>query len=118
MRFGDRLEKSFAGDTTFAAMLVVNCAARITSAPKMITAGGAIPPPTTYRIPDHFAEDHDRRACHRDADERERRHRCRKSECLAEHLRALAARVAGEIRNVEAERRPIPNIRRQTCREQ
>ena len=39
MRFGDKLEKSFAGDTTFAAMLVVNCAARITSAPRMITAG-------------------------------------------------------------------------------
>ena len=39
MRLGARLEKSFAGDTTFAAMLVVICAARITSAPRITTSG-------------------------------------------------------------------------------
>jgi hypothetical protein len=36
---GARLEKSLAGDTTLAAMLVVSCASMMTSAPKMITGG-------------------------------------------------------------------------------
>ena len=35
----DSIQKSLAGDTTFAAMLVVNCAINTTSAPKMMTAG-------------------------------------------------------------------------------
>ena len=39
MRRGARLEKSLAGETTFAAMLVVSCAASTTSAPTMITGG-------------------------------------------------------------------------------
>ena len=38
---GARLEKSFAGETTFAAMLVVSCASSTMSAPKMMT--GALP---------------------------------------------------------------------------
>ena len=39
MRRGARLEKSLAGDTTLAAMLVVSCASSTTSAPKMMTGG-------------------------------------------------------------------------------
>ena len=41
MRRGARLEKSLAGETTFAAMLVVSCASMTTSAPNTIT--GALP---------------------------------------------------------------------------
>src|SRR5687768_16842061 len=42
MRRGLRFEKSFDGETTFAAMLVVSCAASTTSAAKMITMGPPI----------------------------------------------------------------------------
>src|SRR6476469_365709 len=40
MRLGLRLEKSFDGETTFAAMLVVSCAARTTRAANTITPVG------------------------------------------------------------------------------
>jgi hypothetical protein len=39
MRRGARLEKSLAGETTLAAMLVVSWAASTTSAPMMMTGG-------------------------------------------------------------------------------
>jgi hypothetical protein len=37
MRFGFRLEKSFDGETTLAAMLVVNCAAKMMTVAKRTT---------------------------------------------------------------------------------
>ena len=70
---GLRFEKSFAGETTFAAMFVVICAASTTSAPKMITAGLPIARDELDRIPDRLAEDDDRRAGDGHADEREER---------------------------------------------
>ena len=62
------------------------------------------------RVPDGLAEDHDRRAGDRHADERKRRHRRRQSQRLAERLRALAARVAREVRDVQAQRRPVADV--------
>ena len=99
-------------------MLVVICAARITSAPKITTARAADAGDQHDRIPDGFAEDHDRRARHGDAEERERRHRRRQAERLAERLRSLALRVAREVGNVQAERRPVADVRGQRRREQ
>ena len=91
-------------------MLVVSCASSTTSAPKMMTGGAADPRDQHHRIPDRLAEDDDRRAGHGDADERERRHRGRQAERLAERLRALAARVAREVGDVQAERRPVADV--------
>ncbi len=42
IRFGFRWEKSFAGETTFAAMLVCSCAASTMSAAKIIKTGPPI----------------------------------------------------------------------------
>ncbi len=110
MRRGARLEKSLAGETTLAAMLVVSCAARTTRAPTMMTGALPMRAMSDDRVPDGLAEDHDRRAGHRHADERKRRHRRRQSQQLAQRLRALAARVAREVRDVQAQRRPVADV--------
>ena len=111
MRRGARLEKSLAGDTTLAAMLVVSCASMMTSAPKMIAGGVADARDEHDRIPDRLAKHDHRRAGDGDADERKRRHRRRQAERLSERLRSLAARIAREVGNVEAQRRPVADVR-------
>src|ERR1700687_1734211 len=70
------------------------------------------------RIPNRLAEYHDRRARHRHTDEREGSHRRRQTECLTRDLRALASGVPREIRDVETERGPVSDVRRERRRKE
>src|SRR5918998_6082859 len=70
------------------------------------------------RVPDSFPEDHDGRRRDRDPDKRKGRHGERKPEGLPDNLGALGLRVAGEVRDVEGERYPVPHVRRQGREEQ
>ena len=99
-------------------MLVVICAARIDQRAEDHDHRAADARDQHDRIPDRLAEDHDRRARHRHAEKRKRRHRRRQAERLAERLRALALRVAREVGNVQAERRPVADVRGQRRGEQ
>ena len=64
----------------------------------------------SHRIPDRLAKDDDRGTRHRDANERKRGHRGGQAERLPERLRPLAACVASEVRDVQAERRPVADV--------
>src|SRR5918998_4430229 len=64
-------------------------------------------------VPDSLPEDDDRRRRDRDAYEAEGGHRQRETYGLPDDLRALALGVAGEVRDVQRERDPVADVRRQ-----
>ena len=106
MRVGARAAKSLAGPTTLAARFVARVATQSASMAMTSTTGFLKWVRTIDRVPDGLAVDDGGRAGDRHADEAVEGHRGGEAEGLSQHLIALGAGVAGEVRDVERERGP------------
>jgi len=58
-------------------------------------------------VPDRLAEEHDRRRCDGDADKGIESHGHWQAESLADDLRALRFRIAGEVGDIQGQGRPV-----------
>ena len=113
MNLGNALAKSFAGETTFAAMLTAmrrddDGEHRDGDDDRRAELADEL-----HGIPDRLAVDDRRRAGDHHAHRRKHRHRRRQRDDLADDLFALAAAEAREVRHVERQRRPETDHRGQ-----
>ena len=117
---GERLEKSFDGETTLAAMFVEICAITTITIASTSSTGRSASSRATSVTGSQIASPNsiDRRRGHGDADEREAGHRQRHRDALADDLRALVLRVAGEVGDVHRQRDPVADVGREAGAEQ
>ena len=112
------MEKSFEGETTLAPMFTFRVATNTATSASSATTGWWKRPSSTMGdhigSPKIFSE----AEVTGDADERIERHRNRQAEGLADDLRVLRLGIAGEVGDVQRERCPVANHRRQRRKEE